>query len=211
MSELLNPLLSYILLYRYTALFAIVYSGSLLIPWPVNATLLAVGAFASQHYFNFWWAALVAVSANTLGDLSGYFVTRIFGERVTRALQLHRLRFFHYLTEELKTDAAVTVFTTRFASSLSTVANFLAGLAEVPFVTFFFYDLLGNIIEPSGVLILGYLVGDYWSNFSGILDLVAALVAALVIMFVLGRIYRRITRRYYNNSDEHNEHGPRDF
>lgn len=197
MSDLLSPLLSYVLLYRYAALFLIVYSGALLIPWPVNATLLAVGAFASQHYFNFWWVAAVAIAANTLGDCTGYFVTRIFGERVTRALQLHRLKFFHYLTEELKTDAAVTVFTTRFASSLSTIANFLAGLAEVPFATFLLYDLLGNIIEPAGVLVLGYAVGDYWSNFSSMLDVAAALMAALVIMFVLGRIYRRITRRYY--------------
>lgn len=201
MSAFLNPLLSYVLLYKYVALFLIVYSGSLLIPWPVNATLLAVGAFSSQHYFNFWIAVAIAVIANTLGDLTGYAVTRIWGEPVIRALQLHRVKFFNYLREEFRTDAAVTVFTTRFASSLSTVANFLAGLVGVPFITFFVYDFLGNALEPTAVLTLGYLVGDYWNNFSNLLSLFAAIVAVAVIMFMLGRIYRRAGRKY-NNKDE---------
>ena len=184
MSAFLGPLLSYVLLYKYVALFLIVYSGALLIPWPVNATLLAVGAFSSQHYFSFWVSVVIAIVANTLGDLTGYAVTRIVGEPVIRVLHLHRLKFFYYLQDEFRTDAAVTVFTTRFASSLSTVANFLAGLANVPFLTFLVYDFFGNVLEPAGVLLLGYLVGDYWSNFSNLLSLLAAIVAVAVIMFM---------------------------
>lgn len=196
MSAFLSPLLSYILLYKYVALFLIVYSGALLIPWPVNATLLAVGAFASENYFSFWISVAVAIIANTLGDLTGYGVTRIFGDPVIRALRLHRVNFFNYLQEEFRTDAAVTVFTTRFASSMSTVANFLAGFVGVPFMTFLVYDFFGNILEPSAVLLLGYLVGDYWNSFSGLLSLTSAIVAVVVVMFIIARIYRKIERKY---------------
>ena len=192
MDALLGPLLSYLLLYKYAALFIVVYSGAIILPLPVNAMLLAVGAFSSQGYFSFWISLALAVTANTLGDLTDYGITRRYGEAVTRKLKIDKARFFIQLKEELRTDAAVTVFTTRFAGSLSSIANFLAGLVGVPFTTFLFFDLLGNIIEPFAALAIGYLVGNYWSDFSGFLSLIAGMVAAGVILFILARIYRRM-------------------
>src|SRR5271170_7278391 len=118
MDSLLTPLLSYLLLYKYVALFIIVYTGAIMIPFPVNAMLLALGAFASQGYFSFWISLMVAVTANTLGDLTDYGVARKYGEWVIHKLHFDKVRFFTRLKEELRTDAAVTVFTTRFAGSL---------------------------------------------------------------------------------------------
>ncbi len=193
--SIVNFLLSALLLYKYAALAVVIYAAALLLPVPSNAMLLAVGAFASHGYFNIWISLAVAVSANTAGDITGYLIVRKFGERVTRALRLHRFRFYEELQHELRTDAAITVFTTRFAGSLSPIANFLAGLVAVPFGTFFWYDLLGNFIEPGVALAVGYAVGDYWDEFSGPLEIFAGIVAVAVILFVLLRIQRRITRR----------------
>jgi membrane protein DedA with SNARE-associated domain len=194
--DILAALLSWLLLYKYAALFAIVYSAALLLPLPANATLLAVGAFSSQGYFNFWLSLGVAVGANTLGDLTGYAVTRHWGETVTHALRLHKFSFFNQLAEEFRTDAAITVFTTRFASSLSTISNFLAGLAKVPFGTFLFYDIAGNLIEPGAALSLGYLVGSYWNDLSGTFEIVTGIIAITIVIFVLARISQRIAKKY---------------
>jgi membrane-associated protein len=196
MDSLLTPLLSYLLLYKYIALFAVVYSSAVILPLPSNAMLLAVGAFASQGYFSFWSSLTVAIVANTLGDLTDYGLARKYGAAVIRWLRLDRLLFFRQLEQELKTDAAITVFTTRFAGILSSPASFLAGVAQVPFGTFLWCDVLGNAIEPFAALALGYLAGDYWSDFSGPLSLIAGIVAVLVIIFVLVRIYRRIMKKY---------------
>jgi membrane protein DedA with SNARE-associated domain len=194
MDSLLAPLLSYLLLYKYVALFAVVYLAALILPLPSNAMFLAVGAFASQGYFSFWLSLAVAVVANTLGDLTDYGITRKYGDVIIRMLRLNKLVFFRELERELRSDAAITVFTTRFAGVLSTPANFLAGIARVPFKTFLWCDFLGNAIEPFAALSLGYLAGNYWTDFSGPLSLFAAIVAILVMLFVLGRIYRRIMR-----------------
>ncbi len=196
--DILSSLLSWLLLYKYAALFAIVYSGALLLPLPVNAMLLAVGAFSSQNYFNFWLSLAIAVIANTLGDLSGYAITRRWGTTVTHALRLNKFAFFKQLAEEFRTDAAVTVFTTRFASSLSTISNFLAGLVKVPIATFLFYDFIGNIIEPGAGLSLGYLVGNYWNDFSGTFEIASGIIAVAVIIFVLARISHNIAKKYKN-------------
>jgi membrane protein DedA with SNARE-associated domain len=136
----------------------------------------------------------VAVAGNTLGDLTDYGITRKYGEAVIRFLHLSNSKFFLQLKKELRTDAAITVFTTRFAGSLSSIANFTAGLVEVPFGTFLAYDVLGNFIEPGVALALGYAVGDYWNDFSGTLELLAGIVAVGVIIFILARIYRRMRK-----------------
>jgi membrane protein DedA with SNARE-associated domain len=196
MDALLTPILSYVLLYKYAAIFFIVYTGAIIIPWPANAMLLAVGAFASQGFIDFWMSLTVAVVANCLGDLTDYWIARTFGERVIRRLKIDKVRFFIRLREELVTDAAVTVFITRFAGSLSSITNFLAGFVEVPFMTFLWFDLFGNFIEPFGALALGYAVGNYWSDFSNLLSLIAGIFAAAIVLFVLARIYRRMMRKY---------------
>ncbi len=200
--DILAALLSWLLLYKYAALFAIVYSAALLLPLPANATLLAVGAFSSQGYFNFWLSLAIAVAANVLGDLTGYAVTRHWGETVTHALRLHKFRFFNQLAEEFRTDAAVTVFITRFTSSLGTISNFLAGLVEVPFKTFLLYDFFGNIVELGAVISFGYLVGDYWSKLSDTFEIVTGIIAVAVTMFILMRISRRIQKHQKKNSSE---------
>jgi membrane protein DedA with SNARE-associated domain len=194
--NILNELLSYVLLYRYVTIATVVYFAALILPLPSNAMLLAVGAFSSQGYFSFWAALAVAVGANTLGDLTGYGLARIYGERVIRLLRLHKFKFYNQLQEELRADGAITVFTSRFGGSLSPVVNFLAGLVVVPLPTFFFNDLAGNIIEPAAALGLGYAVGNYWSNFNSIIELIAAVIAVGVVMFILFRMYRRMMKRY---------------
>jgi membrane-associated protein len=196
MISLLGSLLSYVLLYKYEAIFIIVYSAAVILPLPGNAMLLAIGAFSSQGYFNYWLALAVAVTANTLGDLTDYAITRKYSRWIVRALRLEKIIFFVRLKEELVADAAATVFTTRFAGSLSPVAAILAGLVKVPFKTFITYDFLGNFIEPFAALSLGYAAGNYWSDFSGLQSIIAGIVAVGVVMFILIRIYRRITKKY---------------
>jgi membrane protein DedA with SNARE-associated domain len=194
--NILNELLSYVLLYRYWTIAVVVYSAAVILPLPGNAMLLAVGAFASQGYFNFWGALATAVVANVAGDLTDYGITRYWGDGIVRLLRLHKLKFYNQLREELRTDAAITVFMTRFAGSLSPIAALLAGLVGVPFNVFLINDFFGNLIEPFAALGIGYLVGNYWDSFSNLLELVAAIVAVAVIMFVLFRIYRRMMRKY---------------
>jgi membrane-associated protein len=196
MNFLLGPLLSFVLLYKYVALFVIVYLAAVIVPLPSNAMLLAVGAFASQGYINFWIVLVLAVGSNILGDCTDYGLTRRYGEAVIRKFKINKNQFFKYLEEEMKTDAVVTVFVTRFAGLLCPIASFLAGLVRVPFGIFLFFDFLGNFIEQSVVLSLGYLVGNYWSSFSDIFGIFVGIAAAAIVLFILARIYRRIMRRY---------------
>jgi membrane protein DedA with SNARE-associated domain len=194
--DILGPILSYLLLYRYAALFVIIYGASIIVPLPVNAMLLALGAFASHGYFNIWLSLGIATAANVLGDLTDYVIVYIWGEIIIRKLHLHKLKFFNQLAEELRTDATLTVFTTRFAGSLSTIGNFLSGLVKVPFKIFFLCDLIANFFEIGIMLAVGYIVGDYWSDLSNVSTTVGGVIAAGIALFVLIRIHQRMKKKY---------------
>ncbi len=196
MDYLLGAILPYVLVYKYAAILIIAFSGAMILPLPVNPMLLAIGAFSSQGYFNIWLSLSVAVAGNVLGDMTDYLAARKYGEIIIRKLKIRSLRFFRQLEEELRLDAVGTVFTSRFAGSLSPVVNLLAGFVDMPFFNFFIPDFLGDFIEPFAVLFIGYALGAYWSSVSGTLNLVAALVATAVIMFILFRMYRRMSKRY---------------
>jgi membrane protein DedA with SNARE-associated domain len=195
MDSLLASVLSYVLIYRYAAIFIIEFFGAIILPLPVNAAMLAVGAFSSQGYFNLWGSLTAAVAGNVLGDLTDYLATRKFGEIVIKKLRINKSRFFLQLEEELRQDAVSTVFSSRFAGSLSSIVNFVAGFVGVPFFSFFIPDLLGDLIEPLVLMCVGYVLGVYWDNFSSVLTIFAAVVATGVIMFILFRMYRRMTKR----------------
>lgn len=194
MDFLLHFFLPYLLLYKYEALFVIVFFAAIILPLPVSALLLAVGAFSSQGYFNFWASLATAQAANVLGDLVDYSLTRKYGYAVIKKLKIDKSRFYAQLKQYLISNAGLTIFVTRLAGSLDPLGSFLSGLVGIRFITFLFYDFLGNFLEMATVISLGYSAGSQWENFSNLLTIIGEIFVVAIIIFVLIRIYRRLTR-----------------
>ena len=195
MGLILTSLLSFVLLYKYIAIFLIIYIAAIMIPLPSNAMLLAIGAFASQGYVNFWLVLAIAIFGNVFGDVTDYFLTRKYGEAVIKKLGLNKLIFLEYLKDEIKNDATVTIFFTRFAGSLCPIVSLLSGLVGVSFKKFLLLDFAGNFLEQSTALIIGFYVGNSWSQFSSIFNLLIAIIASGVIIFILLRIQKKIFKK----------------
>jgi membrane protein DedA with SNARE-associated domain len=56
-------------------------------------------------------------------------------------------------------------------------------------------DFVGNFLEQSTALVIGFYVGNSWNAFSNIINLFVAIVAFAVIIFILLRIQKRILKR----------------
>jgi len=147
MDSLLAPLLSFILLYKYWALFALAFTAAVIVPIPMNSILLATGAFVSQRYFDFMYSFLAALLANIAGDIFDYILARVYGRRALKILHIHQpvslLRFEHLV----KTHANVTIFFSRFIGGIGSLVNLLSGFIEVKWTKFLLYDILGNIVS----------------------------------------------------------------
>ena len=79
-SSVIFAILSFLLLYKYLALFLVAYLAALILPLPSNTSLLAASAFASQGFLNIYLVIIVALLANVLGDITGFFIAHRYGK-----------------------------------------------------------------------------------------------------------------------------------
>ena len=186
MSSFLAPLLSFLLLYKYWAIFLTVFAAAIAVPLPINSILLAAGAFASQGYFSFSLSFAVAMVANLLGDSLDYFLARRYGHAALRLLRIRVPAYLERLEEYVRDHPGPTIFFTRFAGAADAVANVFAGFVGVPFLVFLWWDFLGNGISIGGVLWAGYFFGDNWAAFSKFFSLSNWIIFAIIAVAAIG-------------------------
>ena len=199
MSTLLAPLLSFLLLYKYPAIFIVVFVAALALPLPTNSILLAAGAFASGGYFNFAFSLIVAVSGNILGDLLGYFIAKKYGRHALQMLHLRIPPYLERLERYVNKHPGTTVFFTRFFGAADPLTNILAGFANMPFGIFLSYDIFGNFISIGSIIWIGYYFGDNWETFTKTMNLPTwailwTIVFIFLIPFLIGKRRKRSKR-----------------
>lgn len=195
-------LLSFLLLYKYFALFVLIFIGASLLPIPINFLLLAAGAFASQGYFNFSISLMVAVIANIAGDSFDYYLAQKYGNSILKKLHIQIPNYIEKLEHYVKQHAGVTVFLTRFFGITGILTNFLSGFIGIPFIKFVFYDFLGNFISTTTILSIGYFLGLDWENFSNASNFPNYIIAAIIITTIIGMSFwhKKYQRKKSNSS-----------
>ena len=193
MSSLVSFLLSFLLLYKYGALFVLIFVAAVILPIPTNTLLLATGAFSSQGYFNFFISLVIAVVANVLGDSLGYFLAQKYGRKVLQKLHIKIPSYVEKLEHYVDKHPGYTIFLSRFFGTADSVVNVFSGFAGVHFEKFIFYDFLGNFVSTGSVLFTGYFLGIHWQDFLNLFNLAGWIIFGmiLIILFLLFLWYRK--------------------
>jgi membrane-associated protein len=191
MDYILGTLLSYLLLYKYLALFLVIFTAGLIMPWPANTLLFAVGAFAGQGYFDIWLSFVVAEASNILGDYCGFLLTYLLKYRVVKRGYLEKLPFFASAERYVRKHAALTIIATRFMGTPGSLVNFLAGLSGIPAGRFLAYDAIGNALDIGFFLALGYVLGTFTENISDLLSILGWMMIVGFLLLVLLKLIRR--------------------
>lgn len=188
MSYTLGLILSFVLLYKYLALFILVFLAAIILPLPSNAMVIVVGVFCNQGYMDFSLSLLVAISANVFGDTCGYFITWRFGKKVWQKLTHKRPAYFDLLEKYLHNYAIWTIILTRFSNAVGIIVNLFCGLTKYSFKKFILADITGNFLNMVSMLILGYLVGEYWNKAASIVNWVGIGLGIILIIFAWYKI-----------------------
>ncbi len=199
MSAFLVSLLAFLLLYKYWALFLVVFSAAVMVPLPVSTLLIATGAFISQGYFSFPVSLAIAMIANMAGDSFGYFLAHRYGRRALRIMRVSEAKYLDRLEHHAKNYPGLSVFLTRFVGTLDPLMNLLSGFTRIPFGKFLFYDFLGNLIAIGGIIYVGYFLGIYWQDFLNLFN-IGGWIFGGVIVFIIAMVmwYENHKRRVKN-------------
>jgi len=151
--------------------------------------LFAVGAFASQGYFNIFIVFTTALLVNVFADVFGYFITYKYGNKIMTFFKINiENDKFLKVKRWLRKYAGETIFITRITGPFTQVVNFLSGLTGVPFKKFLLMDVLGNFIDILFFTFAGYFLGNYWQVFLNNIQNIITLIFVVVILYILFRI-----------------------
>ena len=148
----------------YSILFLIIFceTGLVATPFlPGDSLLFAAGALAAVGSLNIFVLFIVLVVAAILGDTVNYAVGRFVGKKILahehRWLNrghLERARKFY------EKYGGKTIALARFMPIIRTFAPFVAGVGEMPYRQFFYFNVIGGVAWVAIFLGSGYLFGN---------------------------------------------------
>lgn len=166
--------------YRYFVLFPIACFEGPMVAF-VAGTLIPLG------YFSVVPLIITLIFADVIPDLAYYFFgrwgkERSLIERVGPKLKITPERF-EVVRNLWHTHPFKTMAVTKFAYGLSTPLLITAGLAHLPFNTFWRYSAILAAFQYSILVGLGYFFGGYFATVESTLVRTEMLVAAAAVVF----------------------------
>ena len=143
---------------------------------------------------------IAAVAGAIIGDTVGYFIGRRWGHQILRGVG-RRVPFFRHRIDEhlasaqayLRRRGGAAVFFGRFTAALRVMVPGLAGMAEIPYGRFAFFNAAGGLLWGAGFVLLGYFAGAAWQRVAADASRVGLTLLALVLVgLVVGRALRNV-------------------
>lgn len=176
----------------YALLFAIIFieTGLVAMPFlPGDSLLFVAGAIAAVGALSLPTLMVLLTIAAIAGDAVNYSVGRWIGHKVF-AWQNSRWfnrDAFNKTHEFYEQHGSITIVVGRFLPFIRTFTPFVAGVAEMTYPKFAFYNVIGGVLWVCGLSGLGFLLGNHpWvkANFS-LVALALIIVPTLPTIFVV--------------------------
>jgi membrane protein DedA with SNARE-associated domain len=190
------------------ALPAIIGLESLGVPSPGETALVLAAVLASQGKLQIWLVILIGVVSAIVGDNIGYLLGRRFGRDVLEhpgPFHRRRLEVIAAGDRFFAKHGPKAVFLARWIALVRFAAAWLAGINEMPFRQFLFYNALGGITWGVTFGLVGYFAGsaaaDVITRFGVYAAVVLAVLAVGGYLFFKSR-KRRLAREATGSSDK---------
>lgn len=171
----------------YTALIAIVFceTGIMLgFFLPGDSLLVTAGVFAANGDLNIVWLNISLMLAAIVGDSVGYWIGWKGGQRLYSRPDSRFFRRKHLVAAKAfyEKHGGKTIVFARFMPFARTFAPVVAGIAQMNYRNFVFYNITGGIGWVFSMTMLGYLLGKSIPNLDRYIYLVVAVVILLSLL-----------------------------
>jgi membrane-associated protein len=171
----------------YAALVAIVFTETgLLVGFflPGDSLLITAGLVAAAGGLNIWVVNALLIPAAIIGDSVGYAIGYRTGPRI-----FHKERSRWFAREHLvrtrefyERHGGKTIVLARFIPIVRTFAPVVAGVGQMEYRRFLFYNVFGGIGWVAGVTWAGYLLGQLIPNIDRYIHIVVVIVVLLSVL-----------------------------
>jgi len=192
---------------------AIIGLESMGIPSPGETALVLAAILASQGKLQIWLVILIGATSAIVGDNIGYWLGRSLGLRVLLApgpLYTHRVRAVEAGQRFFERHGGKAVFLGRWIALIRVATAWLAGIDEMPFPIFFFWNALGGITWAITFGLVGYFGGHAAAHVLTQVGLFGAIALGVAIVLGLGYLKWRQRREHAGaGAGVHREQAPK--
>jgi membrane protein DedA with SNARE-associated domain len=175
--------------YGLPVLFGVIVIAAAGIPLPISMMLVAAGSFVELGEMKLWQVIVVASAGAVLGDQIGYALGRWGSHHVVPRIK-HRKNGAAKIAQAeafTKRWGAAGIFFSRWLiTPLGPWLNLTSGMAGYPWVRFFVWDVLGEVLWVVLYVMLGKLFSDRVQALVEILGNLAWVVVGLIVAVILG-------------------------
>jgi len=179
----------------YAALIILGFLEACCIPISSEITFGFAGVLAYQGHLNLALVIIIGSLAELAGSFLAYGIGRV-GERPV----VDRLGKYLLITRKdvdraerfLAGRGAWTVVVGRLLPVIRAFTSIVAGLVEVPALTFGILSLIGTVIWATAFSLIGYGLGSAWSSVSHYVSVGGYVIVALVVIAIAGLILYRL-------------------
>ena len=184
----------------YVLLFGIVFTETgLLIGFflPGDSLLITAGVVAAAGGLNIWWLNALLVVAAITGDSVGYAIGARLGPRLfTRSKSmLFNPRHIERTRGFYARHGPKTIVIARFVPIIRTFAPVVAGVGEMEYHRFLFYNVAGGVGWVTSMTWAGYLLGRAIPNIGDYVHVVVVVVIILSVIPIGIEVLRERRRR----------------
>lgn len=185
----------------YLGLFAIIFAESGLLIGaflPGDSVLFTAGFLASQGILNIYILTFLMFIAAVLGDSVGY----TFGHKVGRRLFKREDSFFFHKKNLIRAHefyekhGGKTITIARFLPVVRTFAPIVAGMGDMPYSKFIFFNVIGAFLWAVCLPFAGFFLGNLIPNVDRyLLPIVGTIVIASVAPTAMHILKERMDER----------------
>ncbi len=182
----------------YTGMALIVFSETgLLVGFflPGDSMLVTAGLFAARGDFNIVWLNMLLIVAAITGDAVGYYIGRTGGHALytrenSRFFKKEHLIKTHEFYEKY---GGITIILARFMPFARTFAPVVAGIAEMTYIRFASYNIIGGVSWVLSMTLTGYFLG---SMFPGMVKHIEIVILVIIFISLLPGIIKYLQVKY---------------
>jgi len=175
-------------LYGAIALFGILVVSSVGVPGPASLLLLIVGSLVAQGEMTRWQVLAAGISGAVIGDQIGFFAGRLGGRvllrRVTKIVGHAGVKRAEAFT--MRWGGAAVFFSRWLVNPLGPWINLSSGIAGYPWLRFFFWDVVGEIVWVVLFVSLGAIFSDRVQSLTDLLGQLGWVIAGAIAAGFLG-------------------------
>lgn len=182
----------------YAILFAIVFGETGLVVMfflPGDSLLFIAGAFCATGHMNVWLLMALLIAAAILGNTCNYLIGEAIGNKVFthnyRWINKDALNRTHAFFEK---HGGKTIILSRFIPVVRTFAPFVAGVSDMTFAKFQYYNIIGAVTWVVLLVGGGYAFGNVPIVRDNLTLIVIVGVSAAIVPVALGGLWKLATR-----------------